>query len=333
MGDGPESGGVGMTVLLPTFNRAEVLRLTLDALTHVDQSGIDWELVVIDNDCTDHTRDVVAEYQGRLPLTYLQESRPGKNCALNRALRECPMKEIVVFTDDDVTPNTSWLQEIRSASARWPSVSVFGGRIRVAWPDDREPEWVTARWIREFGFAWHDHGEREVLYEPGAYPFGPNYWVRRSVFEAVPRFDETIGPRPKNRIMGGETAFLLELERRGFKELYCPGAQVTHRIDPRCCTVAGLRRRAYRFGRGEVRLHGLHRQETYAKSKVLWALTLGRDYVDTTTRLCRGLFIRDRRQSCEVTVHAMIQLGALSETIKQIRAGQGVVEGLPGLRR
>ena len=67
MGDGPESGGIGMTVLLPTFNRAEVLRLTLDALTHVDQSGIDWDLVVIDNDCTDHTRDVVAEYRVPAP--------------------------------------------------------------------------------------------------------------------------------------------------------------------------------------------------------------------------------------------------------------------------
>ena len=94
----------GITVLIPTYNRAKVLGETLEALTRVDRDGIDCSIVVIDNNSNDNTREIAAEYAAKLPLSYLKEVRPGKNCALNKALRECELKDIVVFTDDDVTP-------------------------------------------------------------------------------------------------------------------------------------------------------------------------------------------------------------------------------------
>ena len=111
---------LGITVLIPTYNRARVLGETLEALTRVDRNGIDCSIVVIDNNSTDNTHEIAAEYAAKLPLSYLKETRPGKNCALNKALRECELKDIVVFTDDDVTPTQNWLQEsfLRYGSGR-----------------------------------------------------------------------------------------------------------------------------------------------------------------------------------------------------------------------
>ena len=53
----------GITVLIPTYNRAKVLRETLEALTRVERTGIDCSIVIIDNNCTDNTAEVVKEYQ------------------------------------------------------------------------------------------------------------------------------------------------------------------------------------------------------------------------------------------------------------------------------
>src|SRR5205807_8210690 len=103
---------LGITVLIATFNRASVLSGTLQALTRVERTGIDCSIVIIDNNSSDNTAEVVKEFETRLPITYLREPSPGKSCALNKALRECMLKEIVVFAVDDVTPAQNLFQLI-----------------------------------------------------------------------------------------------------------------------------------------------------------------------------------------------------------------------------
>src|SRR5439155_6858572 len=310
----------GITVLIATYNRAGVLSETLEALTRVEQTGIDCSIVVIDNNSTDNTAEVVKEYGTRLPLTYLRETRPGKSRALNKALGECALKEIVVFTDDDVTPTPNWFQEIVSSVDKWPGVAVFGGKVEPVWPDNEQPEWALPDWIQAFGFSRHHYAEGEAFYKPPACPFGPNFWVRRTVLQKVSFFDETMmwGPTPRNRIMGDETAFLMELQRRGYEALYYAKAAVYHRILPEACTLPWLRHRAYTHGRGQVRLLGWHRRNLYLKSKVLWGMVLAADELYAALRLFAGLFLRDSTRNCNTTVNAMVRFGQLHETVNQI---------------
>jgi glycosyltransferase involved in cell wall biosynthesis len=295
-----------------------MLNQTLNAFVEVDRTGIVCEIVIIDNNSTDKTDEVVNEFRSRLPVSLLTEPRPGKNCALNKALRECILREIVVFADDDVTPAKDWFQEIVRSTKRWPAIAVFGGKVDVLWPDEQQPEWAVADWIKAFGFSWHHYADAEVLYRPPACPFGPNLWVRKTVFDTVPLFDETIGPNSKNRIMGSETSFLRELQRQGFAMLHYPYAEVQHRIIRKDCRVSALRRRAYTFGRGQVRLHGWHRRHLYARSKMLWCLTCAADYLYTSLRFLRGALLSDSRRNCEITVSSMMRFGNLRETRDQI---------------
>jgi glycosyltransferase involved in cell wall biosynthesis len=308
----------GVTVLIATYNRASVLSETLEAFTRVDQAGIDWNIVVVDNNSTDNTHEIAIKYAERLPLSYLKEERPGKNCALNKALRECQLKDIVVFTDDDVTPARNWLQEIVSSVQKWPDVAIFGGKVEVVWPDNKQPEWATPEWIMAFGFPRHHYADGEAFYEAPACPFGPNYWVRKVVFQKVPFFDETLGPKPRNRIQGDETAFLMNLQGHGFQLLYYPGAEVYHRILHEGCTIPWLRRRAYTHGRGEVRLHGLHRRNIYRKNKILWCMVLVLDEFYTALRFLTGFAITDTNRNCETTVNAMMRFGQIHETVNQV---------------
>jgi glycosyltransferase involved in cell wall biosynthesis len=307
----------GITVLIATFNRAAVLSQTLAALTRVDRTGIDCSMVIIDNNSTDNTAEVVKEYEAQLPISYLREPHPGKNCALNKALRECPLKDIVVFTDDDVTPTPNWLQEIVSSVRKWSGIAVFGGKVELAWPNNKQPEWAVRDWVLDFGFARHRYAEEEAFYKPPDIPFGPNFWVRKIVFQRVPFFDETIGPRPRKRIMGSETSFLMDLQRECFRMLWYPSAMVYHRIHE-ACTVPWLRRRAYTYGRGRIRVYGWHRRDIYFKNKILWGIVLVADEFYAMLRFLTGFLLRDSRRNCERTVSAMIMFGQIHETANQV---------------
>lgn len=263
-----------LTVLMPTFNRAEVLRTTLEAMTRVRRGQLSVDFVVVDNASTDTTPAVLRELAARLPLRVLREPKPGKCNALNRALAEAPLGDIVVFTDDDVTPDASWLEAIVATCQRWPQHSVFGGRIDAGWPNGVPvPFWASDRHIQALAFSAHHVSDREGPYPASGEPFGPNFWVRRAALAGV-RFRSDLGPHPTRRTLGDESEFLRQLRRRGFAPIYSPSARVVHRIEPERTTERALYRRAYQSGRGTVHVTGMPEAALREASPAAWSLRI-----------------------------------------------------------
>lgn len=260
--NGKMSGGLDISVLMATYNRAEILRETLEAMTQVDREGIDVEIVVIDNNSSDNTREVVESFAARLPVRYLFEPRPGKNCALNHALDVIHLGKLVAFTDDDVRPRTDWFKAILGVADRWPACDVFGGKVYPVWPEGYRPGWTSNARIGRWGFADHKPADRESLYrpEPCFFPTGANLWVRRRVFKDGRRYDESIGPRPNNRIMGSEASFLLQLKTEGHDIVYSPEAVVAHVIQRCELTEQYMLKRAYTYGKGLPHLRSIGAQ-------------------------------------------------------------------------
>jgi glycosyltransferase involved in cell wall biosynthesis len=132
-----------ITVGICTFNRAESLRRTLDSLAAMEvPKDLAWEVLIVNNKCTDHTEDVISEYVERLPVRREFEPRPGKSNALNRAI-DTAKGEYIRWTDDDVVVDVGWLRAYMEAFRRWPDTAIFGGRII---PRFEPPE---ARWVVE----------------------------------------------------------------------------------------------------------------------------------------------------------------------------------------
>jgi len=263
---------IEISVLIATYNRGEDLRETLEAMADVDRDGLAVEFVIIDNNSSDDTKAVVESFAERLPVRYLFERQPGKNCALNKALNEVELGEIVVFTDDDVVPRHDWLMAIAKSVKQWPNISVFGGNVTVRWPGGKVPEWTKPPHGRTWGLGGHCLGDEDCPYPAGNFPTGANLWVRRLVFSAERRFNERVGPRPRNRITGSETSFLLHLERDGFSMMYVSSVTVVHRVQPELLTMRKLRHRAWSMGRSSPHMYGLCRPELFARSPGLWYL-------------------------------------------------------------
>ncbi len=305
-----------VTVLLTTYNRADVLRQTLGNMAAVDRGELSVEFVVVDNNSSDNTKEVVESFVGRLPLRYLFESRQGKNIALNKALDEVEFGDIVVFTDDDVAPRKDWLTAVVDVSNRWPQHSVFGGRVYPVWPDGEVPAWTDVAWITEIGFAVHDYGQQEKPYSNSRYPFGPNLWVRREVFDDGRRFDESIGPRPGSYIMGSETSFLQQLKSDGYEIVYAPAVVVGHRVESRQLCVSNMMARAYRCGRAGPRLSGPCKREMFEKSPALWLALRLAGMGKASLGYLAGYVNTSQKSRVKMRMRSMIDIGYNIESIK-----------------
>jgi len=305
-----------ISVLIATYNRAEILRQTLESMTRLDQDGLSVEFVVVDNNSSDNTKEVIESFAGKLPIRYLFEPRPGKNCALNKALKEVSLGKIVVFTDDDVTPREDWLTAIASISERWSDYSVFGGKIYLIPPYNPVPKWVGHPFIPHSRLAAHDYADTECLYARVRYPNGPNLWVRREIFASGRTFNETVGPRPGSYIMGSESAFLEQLEANGFRFVYSPQAVVRHRIRPEQLTLSHVRKRAFRFGRYVPHSKGLCRRSLFERHVMFWFLIRIGAIIRAAFQYLRGIACLSELRGIEMKVRSSMTLGYNVESIK-----------------
>jgi len=261
-----------ITVILASYNRAQDLTRTLEGMVRTEKKDLSVEFVVVDNGSKDQTKAVVESFSKHLQMKYLFEPRSGKCAALNCALDRGGLGEIIVFTDDDVDVPPDWLASIRSVCDRWPEHSVFGGRINVIFPKENIPNWAFDPYISQLAFAAHHYSNQECVYEGSDVPFGPNYWVRGKVFDNGRRFDETIGPHPTNRMLGDETAFLLDLLHDGYRIVHSPMVIVSHRIQPKILHLPSIYRRAYDSGRGEAHILGLPHPTLLGQNPAAWRM-------------------------------------------------------------
>ena len=242
-----------LSILIATFNRASILGKTLDAFTNLDIKNVDYEIIIADNNSNDETCDVVKSYEQSLPIHYVFEPTQGKNYALNAALKVA-CGDIVVFTDDDVTPDPDWLNEIIQSSQRWPDVRVFGGKVVPVFPRIVSKK-ISEADFSSYVFAKYSPYQIEQVCEKTT-PVGPNCWFRRSVFDDGYRYDPTIGPSGRGRISGSEMELFQRLVSSGEKIVYVPTAVVFHRIQEYQLKISYLLKRSYASGRGWVRVKG-----------------------------------------------------------------------------
>jgi glycosyltransferase involved in cell wall biosynthesis len=222
-----------VTVAICTFNRAESLRLTLDSLVAMEiPSNLPWELLIVNNNSTDHTDDVIGEYVGRLPVRREFESRGGKSNALNRAI-DVAKGDYIVWIDDDVLVDPGLLTAYAAAFRRWPEAAVFGGRIKPKYEAPVE-KWVSeSEAVLGGPYAIRDFGDQVLSLsadDEDHFPYGAN-WAVRTIEQRAFRYDPELGPVPPNRLRYQEdTELVHRLLRSGATGYWIPDAMVEHRI-------------------------------------------------------------------------------------------------------
>src|SRR6476469_8738688 len=107
-----------ISLCICTYNRSKSLQRTLESL--VEQNDLDsvaLEILIIDNNCTDDTSDVVESFQKKLPIRRITESCQGLSHARNRAAKEF-RGDVLLFTDDDMRLTPNWLTAFKDAISK-----------------------------------------------------------------------------------------------------------------------------------------------------------------------------------------------------------------------
>jgi glucosyl-dolichyl phosphate glucuronosyltransferase len=251
---------VDATILICTYNRADHLARTLDSLALLPRDrGFTWDVLVVDNNSTDATRDVVLNTVDRFPvrLRYLFEPTQGKSNALNTGM-SATAAPIIVFTDDDVAVTHGWLEASVRPLLERVDIDYTGGPVRPIWSAPRPP-WLDERGNLGGTIAVKDHGPEPFIFEDRQKtPLGVNMAVKRSLIERIGGFRPDLG-RNGRALLGQEQAeFFYRSRYTGARGLYVPEMLLDHLVSGSRLTRSYFRRWWYWKGVSHARVHRMH---------------------------------------------------------------------------
>lgn len=240
---------VTLDVLLPTFNRAELLPLTLDSLGKAFvPSGLVTSLIVIDNNSTDNTAEVVERFQSALlfPVHYVRERQQGLSAALNAGIA-LGRGHLVGMINDDEEVGRHWFETIYDAFAD-SELDFVGGPCKPKW-EVPKPAWVS----QEFGgiIGWVDNGAERRQYGSGFNGMltGGNAVIKRRVFEHIGLFNTDLGRTDKGLLSCEDRDLFERLLESRYKGEYLPELVIYHHVPAARMTKTYYRRWCWGHGR------------------------------------------------------------------------------------
>lgn len=210
-----------ISVVLATYNRRHLLERSLEALLH-QETPLDYEIIVVDNNSTDGTADMVQAYAaGCARLRYVFEPRQGVAFGRNAGI-DVARGSLIAFCDDDVWVAPDWLQQIYEGLLRFPEADFVGGKVVPIWKQ------TPPRWLKPDmpPLALQDRGDQPfpVSAENPVCLISACLGVRRRALERAGLFDPQT-QRVKDGVGSTEDYdWELKIWRNGGHGMYVPDA-------------------------------------------------------------------------------------------------------------
>ncbi|MFP5221213.1 MAG: glycosyltransferase [Acidobacteriota bacterium] len=227
-----------VSVIICTYNRADSLGRTLASLAPGNVPN-DCEVIVVDNNSSDHTQQVLREYQERYPVVFKCsiERKRGKAAALNHGIR-VSQGEILAFTDDDVVLPANWIEEIVKAVDAHPECDIFGGRVVPVLSEGGSfPDWI--HWedpynVAEGPLVDHNNGDSVRSYHEFGMcvPVGANFFIRRRAIDKYGYYIEN-NAGTNDPATAEDSVWSNKAKNAGAAMLYVPTVVVSHVTDER----------------------------------------------------------------------------------------------------
>ncbi len=178
---------MNISVVMSTYNRSSVLGQALDGLVAQEADSLSFEIIIVDNNSTDNTRQVIESYaqrDGR--IRYVSEKKQGVAYGRNAGIAAAK-GEYIAFCDDDVIVTPDWLRKLHAALLRFPEADFVGGKVLPVWKTP-PPAWLNATLAP---LALQDYGEvpEVVSIDNQRCLISACLAVRRGAFERAGTFD------------------------------------------------------------------------------------------------------------------------------------------------
>lgn len=244
---------IQISAVICTYNREKYIRKALDALAVQTLQPEYFEIVVVNNNSTDHSAEKIREFiaaHPELQIVFCNEDQQGLSHARNRGIKESHGR-LITFLDDDAIAPPDFLEKCVYYFNQKPDLLALGGKIIPQFVDGK-PKW----YIR---YYWGVTGQFDPCDKPGAmlywgkFPCGSNMTFRFDFFETYGLFNPNLGRKGAILLAGEEKELFSRVKENKDKDRvwYQPDLVVYHLVDNTKLNAAYLEKFCYGFAKGE----------------------------------------------------------------------------------
>ncbi|MGD9239788.1 MAG: glycosyltransferase, partial [Desulfobacterales bacterium] len=208
------------SIIIPVFNQVEYTKQCIEALYKNTQKSL-FEIIVVDNNSTDRTRDFLSGIQDNIKIISNQENL-GFAKACNQGAKEASGK-FLLFLNNDTVPLSGWLEEMVHSANSDVDVGIVGSKL--LYPDGSIQhagiEFISGVPDHPFRNLPGEHPEANVLKELDMVT-GACLLIKRDLFFECGGFDEQY----KNGVE--DVDLCLKVRLKGYKVIYNPKSTLYH---------------------------------------------------------------------------------------------------------
>ncbi len=249
-----------LELIICTYNNAEMLAGALTAIAQQQvTASVQWGVLVVNNNCTDHTAEVVEQAIGlgnipnlRMVSEAVQGLTPARLCGVHQT-----MAPWIAFVDDDCFLAPNWVAEAAQFALQQPHCGAFGGRVTLEW------EVSPPAYAMPFKYAFAEQ-ELGTETKPVSWLVGAGVVINRSALAAVGWIErQLLADRVgKTLVSGGDMEIALRIAAQ-YQLWYVPTMQLFHQIAAQRMTYQYLLNINYRLGMSQLFVKSLEWDQSY----------------------------------------------------------------------
>lgn len=237
-----------LSIVVATYNRSQSLLRTLRSVVGQTAPAEQWECVVVNNNSTDDTEAVFADFARENPtfdLRMVTETKQGLSNARNCGI-EASVGDYIAIVDDDETLEDTFVESYIEFFDSFPTAMAAGGAVKACYESAR-PRWMS-RFTEQMIANPLDLDIAVTLFPQNRVPAGGNMAFRREVFDRVGLFNPQLGRNGKSLVGGEENDIFARLRRAGELLYFVPNAAIFHHIPDSKLTDDYFDRLSYNVG-------------------------------------------------------------------------------------
>jgi len=263
----------GISVIVPAYQAENTIEECLTSLLNIEYPKERLEVIVVDNNSTDSTKDIIAKFD----VIYLFEEKKNAYAARNRGIEEARY-DLVAFTDSDCIVSGDWLAKIVKYFED-DEVGIVGGKILPYSIENDVERFIDYRRILD--------QEKMLAGGDFSYPFcvTANSVIKYSLLKGLGGFDTFFK-------IAGDADFCWRAGFMGVKIAYADDAVVYHKHR---ANILDLYNQSFQYGFGRASLFKKHHSRFGRRFRFDW-----KEYIFLYESIRDLLFSRFQDKKTEV---------------------------------
>ncbi|HEA65664.1 MAG TPA: glycosyltransferase [Desulfobacterales bacterium] len=216
-----------ISALICTRNRSHLLEKCVNSLINQSLDGKKYEIIVVDNDSTDDTQNVLSKYEREHQLHAIIEPEIGLSKARNTGWKYSKT-QYIGFIDDDAIASNIWLESaLYCFKKATPQPAGLAGPIYLNW-EVNSPPWINEDLKTTLGKVYW--GDKPFRLTTSHNIIGANCFFSKQQLESCNGFDERFGRKGKLLLSGEEIQLQRRIEAKGGYFYYHSDISIWHHV-------------------------------------------------------------------------------------------------------